>query len=124
MELNNGQKWQTDAPLRQGMGTLHEIVTSGLSGAHANQSTPADYRQMSGKVMGQITYIVQNCKLAPDADAQLHILLGNIAQGAETMDGKVAGEQPETGLIKIAQALNSYGTYFDHPDWKAINVAH
>lgn len=124
MQLNNGQKWETDAPLRQGMGTLYEIVTGGLSSAHANQATPGDYRQMSEKVVGQIGYIVQNCKLPPEADAQLHILLGNIAQGAEALEGKVAGEQPEAGLVKIAQALNNYGTHFDHPDWKAIDVAH
>lgn len=122
LELNQGQKWETDAPLRQGMSTLREIVTGGLAGAHAGKLTPDDYRAMSDKVGGQMSYIVQNCHLPPAADAQLHILLGNIAQGVEVLEGRAAGTQPEQGLAKIGQALNSYGSHFDHPGWEAIEL--
>lgn len=124
MELNQGKKWETDAALRQGMGTLHQIVSTGLDSAHANALGADDYKKMSGEVMAQFTYIVQNCHLEPAADAQLHILLGNIAQGVEIIEGKVSGEQPEKGLVKMAQALNSYGEYFNHPNWKNFDIAH
>ncbi|PLC49405.1 hypothetical protein CR159_13850 [Pollutimonas subterranea] len=124
MELNQGQKWETDAALRQGMGALHQIVSRGLDTAHKNALKPDDYKKMSGGIMTQFTYIVENCKLEPEADAQLHILLGNISQGVDVIEGKVSGEQPEEGLIKMAQALNSYGSYFDHPNWKNFDVSH
>ncbi|WP_368640413.1 hypothetical protein ABRZ04_04105 [Castellaniella ginsengisoli] len=124
MELNQGQKWETDAPLRQGMGALHQIVSTGLDGAHANALKSDDYKKMSGEIMTQFTYIVENCKLEPEADAQLHILLGNISQGVNVIEGKVSGEQPEDGLIKMAQALNSYGSYFNHPNWESFDVSH
>lgn len=124
MELNQGQKWETDAPLRQGMGTLHEIVTQGLADTQAEKLSADDYQKMSGKIMTQVTYIVQNCHLEPDADAQLHILLGQIVQGAEIVEGKVAHEKPGGGLVKLAQALNGYGTHFNHPGWAAIDVSH
>lgn len=124
MELNQGQKWETDAALRQGMGALHQIVSTGLDGAHANSLKADDYKKMSGDIMTQFTYIVENCDLEPEADAQLHILLGNIVQGVETIEGKVSGEQPEDGLIKMAQALNSYGSHFDHPNWEGFNISH
>lgn len=124
MGLNQGKKWETDAALRQGMGVLHQIVSVGLDSAHANALKAGDYKKMSGEIMTQFTYIVENCKLEPEADAQLHILLGNVIQGVEAIEGKVSGEQPEDGLIKMAQALNSYGAYFDHPNWQAFDVSH
>ena len=124
MELNQGQKWETDAALRQGMGALHQIVSTGLDGAHANALAADDYKKMSCEIMTQFTYIVENCELEPEADAQLHILLGNIIQGVEVIEDKVSGEQPEDGLVKMAQALNSYGSYFDHPDWRDFDVSH
>jgi len=124
MELNHGQKWETDAALRQGMGALHQIVATGLDGVHANALTVDVYKKMSGEIMNQFTYVVENCELEPEADAQLHILLGNIIQGVEVIEGKVAGEQPEEGLLKMAQALNGYGSYFNHPDWKGFDISH
>ncbi|MCX5565805.1 hypothetical protein [Alcaligenes phenolicus] len=124
MELNQGQKWQTDAALRQGMNALHQIVSVGLDGAHANGLKSDDYKKMSGEIMTQFTYIVENCDLEPEADAQLHILLGNIIQGVEVIEGKLPDEQPEDGLIKMAQALNGYGSYFEHPNWKSFDVSH
>jgi hypothetical protein len=123
MELNQGQKWETDAALRQGMGALHQIVSTGLESAHANALNADDYKKMSGDIMTQFTYIVETCDLEPEADAQLHILLGNIVQGVETIEGKVSGEQPEEGLIKMAHALNSYGSHFDHPNWQGFNIS-
>lgn len=124
MELNQGQKWQTDAPLRQGMQELHQIVSAGLSDAHANTLQPADFQRMSDEIMTQFTYIVENCKLEPEPDAQLHILLGSIIQGVDVMKGKEPGQEPEAGLVKMAEALNNYGTYFDHPNWKSFDLAH
>lgn len=124
MELNQGQKWETDAALRHGMGALHQIVFIGLKGAHSNSLKADDYKKMSGEIMTQFTYIVENCDLEPEADAQLHILLGNIIQGVETIEGKVSGKQAEEGLIMMAQALNSYGSHFDHPNWESFNISH
>jgi len=124
MELNQGQKWETDAALRQGMSELHQIVSTGLDGAHANALKSDDYKKMSGEIMTQFTYIVENCDLEPEADTQLHILLGNIIQGVEVIEGKVSGEQPENGLVKMAEALNSYGLHFDHPNWGNFDVSH
>ncbi|MER1941602.1 hypothetical protein ABS755_12965 [Castellaniella sp. FW104-16D08] len=124
LEMNHGQQWETDAPLRQGMGNLHKIVSNGLDGAHANTLQPDDYKNMSGKINQQFAYIVENCKLEPQADAQLHVLLAGMMQGVEVMEGKVSGSQPEQGLVKMAQSLNEYGKYFNHPNWQHFDVSH
>lgn len=124
MELNHGKKWETDAALRQGMTAIHGIVSGAIDDAHAGKMSEAKYTDVSKQVMTQFNYVVENCKLEPEADAQLHILLGNMVQGVELVEGKVAGEKRDSGLVKIAQALNSYGDFFDHPDWKAIDLTH
>lgn len=124
MELNQGQKWGTDAALRRGMGAIHDIVMPALDKAHAGRMSPANYDDMSNRIMTQFTYVVENCKLPPAADAQLHILLGNVVQGLEAAQGKAVGQERESGLVQIAQALNDYGQFFDHPGWKSIDLAH
>ena len=37
LQLNAGQKWQTDAPLRQAMGEIGQAVNSSLDAIHNNQ---------------------------------------------------------------------------------------
>jgi len=124
LQLNAGQKWETDAPLRKGMNAIHEQVSGALPKAHANSLTDAEYDALAEAVSGQFTYIVQNCHLKPEADAQLHIVLGHISQGIETVRGKEAGHPRPAGLLKIAQSLNAYGEHFNHQGWKPIDLAH
>jgi len=124
LELNAGKKWTTDAPLRQAMNNIRTTVTTALPAAHSGKLTPAQYDALGNDVSGQITYIVQNCKLDPKADAQLHIVVGDIMNGIDTATGKQHDQERALGVVKIAQSLNSYGKYFDHAGWKAIDLAH
>jgi hypothetical protein len=124
LELNAGQKWETDAPLRQGMEKIHGATTKTLEAAHGGKLSVAQYDAYAEDVNTQFTYIVQNCKLEPQADAQLHILLGSIMSGIEVARGKEAGHDRELGIVKIAQSMNAYGKHFDHAGWKTIDVAH
>lgn len=124
MELNQGQKWEIDDALFQGMNELHKVVSTALEGVEANTLKADDYTNMSGEITTQFTYIMENCNLEPEPDIQLHILLSNIIQNIEVIEGKVDGEQPEDGVLKMAEALNSYGEYFNHPNWESFDVAH
>lgn len=72
----------------------------------------------------QVSYMVTNCKLEPKADAQLHVLIGEMMKGAEVMEGKQPGVQKTTGLVAVARAVNAYGEHFSHPGWQAIDLRH
>lgn len=124
LELNAGQKWTTDAPLRQAMSKIHASVTTTLAALHDGKLTDAQYDAFADGVNDQFTYIVENCKLEPQADAQLHIVLGNMMNGIEIARGKEQGQEREQGVVKIAQAMNAYGDYFDQHDWKNFKLAH
>lgn len=123
MELNAGKKWATDDPLRQAMTAIKAAVATTLPAAHAGKATKADYDAFGKEVTAQVTYVVQNCKLDPKADAQIHIVIGDMMNGVEMAEGKQHGKEA-SGVVKVAQALNMYGKYFDHAGWQPIALPH
>ena len=115
--LNQGQKWTTDAPLRQGMDNIRGALAKNVKAIHADKATPKQYDALAAKVTGEVAGIVQNCKLEPAADEQLHLVIAELMAGAEAMEGKVKGETRRAGAEKIARALVAYGEHFDHAGW-------
>ena len=107
--LDQGRKWQTDAPLREGMAKIRAALEKG-----------AEHGALAGAVKGEVGLIVQNCRLEPAADAQLHLVLIQVMAGAEAMEGKVEGESRHAGGQRIARALNAYGKHFYHPGWRDL----
>ena len=124
LKLNQGHKWGTDAPLRKGMDAIRGLVAPKLETAHAGKLSADQYKQLAGQVEAEIAGIVQNCKLEPAADEQLHLVIADIGAGLDTMNGKTAGAKPVDGLLKVTHAINQYQTYFDHPGFRAIPIAH
>jgi hypothetical protein len=120
LATNQGKKWQTDDALRKGMEGIRGALAAELKAIHANKTTPKQYQALAQKIEGEVAGIVQNCKLAPEADAQLHVVIAQLIEGAETMGGKRKGEPRRAGAERVAKALNAYGEHFDHPGWKRI----
>jgi hypothetical protein len=118
--LNHGKKWQTDAPLREGMENIRGAVAKNVKVIHADKASAKQYEALAAKVTSEVASIVQNCKLDPEADAQLHIVVGELMAGAEAMQGKVEGEARRAGAERVAQALNAYGEHFEHAGWKRL----
>src|SRR5688572_449838 len=118
--LNQGKKWQTDAPLRQGMSNIRGAVAKDVNAIHTGKATPKQYEALAQKVSTEVAGIVQNCKLEPEADAQLHILIAELMAGAEAMEGKAPGETRQAGAERVAKALNAYGEHFEHAGWKRL----
>lgn len=124
LALNQGRKWVTDKPLRAGMSQIRTLTGQKLDAAHQGKLTPAQYAALAGQIETEVGGIVANCKLEPKADAMLHLVIGEIASGTEAMAGKAAGQRPEQGLAQVANAVNHYGQYFDHPKFKPLQVGH
>ena len=120
LSLNQGQKWTTDAPLRQGMDNIRGAVAADMKAIHANKATPKQYAALAAKVNAEVAGIVQNCKLPPEADAQLHIVVAELMGGAEAMQGKEKGVTRRAGAERVAKALNAYGEHFEHAGWKRL----
>lgn len=119
LTLNNGQKWQTDEPLRDGMGRIRETVETSLALIHGGSYGSGEFSALADSVQSHIDYIAVNCKLPEEADAQLHLALEQMFEGIEALKGTA---DQEKGILAIVAALNAYGEHFDHPDWKPILI--
>lgn len=124
LELNAGKKWATDDALRQGMSASRTAVAAALPAAHKNTLRAADYDGLGKQLGTQVSYIVQNCKLDPKADAQLHLVLQQMIAGIDTIEGKVPAKNRAQGVVQVADALNVYGKYFEHPGWQPVQLPH
>lgn len=123
LQLNAGKKWATDEALRQGMGAIYVAVSQVLPRAHSGQATAADFDAFAQEVNTQVAFIVQNCKLDPKADAQLHLIVADITSGTDAAQGKRGEKGRSAGVVQVAKAANAYGKYFDHADWKSIKLS-
>ena len=117
LQLKDGQKWPTDAALRQGMVNIRNAVMPDLPAIQRDRLNTQGYDQLAGKVNAQVAYIVQNCHLEKEADAMLHLVLADIMAGADAMAGKDKQVSRQAGALEVVQALEDYGKYFDHPGW-------
>lgn len=124
LTLDQGRKWATDEPLRAGMDRIRDLAEVQLGAAHAGKLTTAQYGQLAAQVEIEVGGIVANCKLEPKADAMLHLVIADLVAGTDTMAGKNPELRPAVGLVKVAQAVNQYGSHFDHPGFKPIRNVH
>jgi hypothetical protein len=114
LSLDDGNKWQTDAPLRKGMENINEEVMQSVTAYHNESLTKADAEKLSKNINEQVAYIVENCKLEPQADAVLHILIGDLLTAAGHLASDPLSDQ---GLPAIVKTLHTYPVYFEHQGW-------
>lgn len=121
LQLNAGEKWATDAPLRQAMGKVNTTLHDALPAIHENTLADSGYAKLSEQVNAQVAYMVENCALPPAADAQLHVIIASMLAGAEVMASDTATDNRRNGAIKVLGALNDYAQYFDDPGFEPIS---
>lgn len=117
--LDHDKKWSTDEPLRKHMGEIRAALAAKQQGIHKGTLTPEDYKALGTLVEARVAAIVAECKLAPAADANLHLIVAELVAGADAMQGK-SKVKPVAGAVQAVRAVNQYGKYFDHPGWKPL----
>lgn len=122
LQLNAGQKWETDAPLRQAMRGISEAVNSSLDDIHNNKLDATGYDALADEVNQQVAYMVENCELEPAADAQLHIVIARLMNGAQLIEKNSAIEEKRQGAVQLIGALDGYAEYFS--DDKFVKPVH
>lgn len=122
LNLNDGKKWRTDDALRHAMTNIRISVTNTLTAIHSGNLKSTQYDVLTKSIEKEIAFIVAHCKLDPKADAYLHIILGRLAIGVDIVTAKRGNQEKELGVINMAETLNTYGKYFDHPVWHSIEL--
>lgn len=124
LRLDHGRKWASDAPLREGMTRMRALVAPKLAAAHAGTLAAQEYAALAGKLDVEVAAIVANCKLPPQADAVLHVVLSDLMAGSSAMAGRSPGADRAHGLVQVATAVNTYGRYFEHKGFAPIAIGH
>jgi hypothetical protein len=105
----DGQRYATDAPLRKGMADIRVAVDAlghyerghmGVDQALAEVAT----------IERSIGGIIANCKLAPQADAALHGIIGTLGQGIAALK---ADPRDMAAIGHLREALQDYARLFD-----------
>jgi hypothetical protein len=118
LQLKDGQKWQTDAPLQRGMASIRAAFDADHPAIHAGKQTDAQYAALATLIDQQVQSIVANCRLPADADANLHFVVADLLQGISLMRGEDTVRSRHDGAAMVHGALIAYGQYFDDPAWK------
>ena len=115
----HGRKWETDEALRQGMAGVRSALALNLAGVRSRSLTAAEYQALVQALETQVAFIVANCKLPPEADANLHVIVEELMAAAEAMKAPSQARAAE-GAQHAVRAANAYGKYFFDPQWRAL----
>ncbi|MDE2248362.1 MAG: hypothetical protein KGJ96_07295 [Xanthomonadaceae bacterium] len=107
LELDHGRLWRTDASLREGMERVRAAAAdSARQAGSGEQMTARQSRALAASIQDSVAFMVTHCHLQPEADANLHILLGRLLAA--------------DGLPQVLDVLDLYPRYFAHPGWRPI----
>ena len=117
LQFDDDRKWPTDASLRSGMASIRSAFEADHAAIHAGRETPAQFETLAGRIEPQIQMILQQCKLPPAADANLHFVIADLMRGVSQMRGQDPAITRHDGAALVHGALEAYGKYFDDPQW-------
>lgn len=104
-----GERWATDAPLREGMGRIRISVDS-LNHSATGHVTAAQAKNVAAGIEKDVNFLIANCKLQPEADAALHLIIAKLLQGAQAIKADPADAK---GLELLHAAVADYDRGFD-----------
>ena len=117
LKLNGQAKWQGDENMLKGMNAIRSALAPRLSAIHDDTLPSADYMALAEEIEAQVDFMVENCKLTPEVDEQFHIVLGHVLDGVSELKSET---DPRAGAVLVVEALNAYGSHFEHANWQPI----
>lgn len=115
--LAEGQRWPTDEALRAAMTRIREAVER----IDPQQLQTANANVLATAVEQDVAYMVSNCRLEPEPDAALHLLIGRMMNAAAALR---KDPMSDAGMPQLMAVLHEYQATFDHPGWTAVGQGH
>ena len=101
------------------MSAIHNHIKASLNKIHNQKMTDRDYQDLSKKIRENIDAIFANCKLTPEADAQLHIVLAGMLSANSKVSGKLSQKDKASAVMEILENYKAYLKHFEHSETKA-----
>ncbi|MES2089476.1 MAG: hypothetical protein V4532_05800 [Pseudomonadota bacterium] len=116
--LQRGEKWPTDAVLRQSMDNIRQAMMASQEDIDQARLKDQDYLRLAEIIDKNTADIVKNCHLSKEADAAFHsMVLSTLRQDAELMRIAPKTQVKRVAAMGVLQSLRHYGDYFQHPGW-------
>lgn len=107
------QRWASDEPLRTGMRRIQTVVGAlqHLEHGHmdAGQAVAA-----SRLIRQHAAFLVDHCRLDPEPDAALHVIIASLLHAAATIE---ADPGNPAAVATMREALDDYARGFHDPGW-------
>lgn len=108
-------RYPADAALRTAMDRVRNAVEAFEHARHGHMG-PEQVRALADHLDAQVAKVFSECRLEPQADASLHVLLGTLLKGSRAMRQDPADFAP---VAAMERALADYARLFDDPDARA-----
>ncbi len=117
LQLDRGKPWATDASLRQGMERVRKAVSLAQTASVDGVLNKAGAQTLSAEIDGSLAFMFEHCRLAPEADANLHILLERLMHASNSLKEHTSSAD---GVSEVLRVLEIYPRYFAHPEWTPV----
>src|SRR5690606_1871285 len=103
-----GTLWPTDESLRTAMSRIQAAAERAVA---ARPLTREAAHALAGTVEENVAYMVENCKLPPEPDAALHVLIHRMLSAANLMKQDASSN---AAVEQLVGTLHDYYRTFDH----------
>lgn len=108
-------RYPADAALRTAMDRVRNAVEAFEHARHGHMG-PEQVRALADHLDAQVARVFQECRLEPQADASMHVLLGTLLKGSRAMRQAPGDFAP---VAAMERALADYARLFDDPAARA-----
>lgn len=115
----DGDRWASDAPLREGMRRMREAM-EGLSRHESDGLAGTQVHELATAVDEALAFMFANCELEPEPDHALHLILAQLMVGSRALHANPSDSAP---VASMRVALEDYARQFDDPDLPAPGSA-
>jgi len=119
LRLDGGRQWATDEALRGHMEGIRDELARRRDAIAAGRLERDDARALGLAIERRVAGILTDCRLEPQADANLHLIVADLVAAADVLQGK--SKRPvERGAHQAVRAAQMYATYLAHPGWTPV----
>ena len=106
IEMDNGEKWQSDLPTNEGVKKLQHTINTQTT------STLADYHQLADLLNEDKNYVIKNCTMQGPAHDNLHVWLHPLIEKIAALTQTESVEDASKLKSAIDENINAYYDYF------------
>ena len=103
-----GKRWPTDEFLRTGMSRIETAVEQSAAGPSLSRD---DSLALARTIEQNVTDIVEHCRLPPEADAALHVVIARMLAASHQLKENASSA---AAVAQVRGALQDYRSAFDH----------